>query len=265
MSMPVSRSAIRHLVFDIHGVLLGRTEPAGHLPAAAVMARLRAAGYRIRFLTNASSVTRESIAATLREAGTEAAAADVFTAATTVAHYMRHCDTPRSLFTIGSDALREELLRAGASPIRAAGPADADMVVVSRAPALDRDTLDQLACNRGVRLLATCRDARFPNGERVDIGPGPTVELVESALGRAAHVLGKPNPYALTAVMGIPRGELAATLIIGDSLHQDIALANNAGARSVLLAAPGTAAGNYVTGPCPSRVLHSLDALLEFL
>ncbi|UUZ54253.1 HAD hydrolase-like protein [Massilia sp. H-1] len=102
------------------------------------------------------------------------------------------------------------------------------MVVVSRARLLDRDTLDQLACNRGVRLLATCRDARFPNGERVDIGPGPTVELVESALGRAAHVLGKPNPYALTAVMGIPRGELAATLIIGDSLHQDIALANNA-------------------------------------
>ncbi|UUZ48669.1 HAD hydrolase-like protein [Massilia sp. B-10] len=184
-------------------------------------------GYRIRFLTNASSVTRESIAATLREAGTEAAAADVFTAATTVAHYMRHCDTPRSLFyhRLGCAARRiaarwRQPDPRGRTGGRGHGRRQPRAGCWTATPSTSSPATAGFAC---LRPAAT----RFPNGERVDIGPGPTVELVESALGRAAHVLGKPNPYALTAVMGIPRGELAATLIIGDSLHQDIALANN--------------------------------------
>lgn len=263
MSTPLSRASIRHLVFDIHGVLLGRAEQPGHLAPGVVLAHLRAAGYQIRFLTNSSSVSRGAMAAALESAGIEAAPFEVFTAATTAAHYVRHREPARTLFAVGSDQLREELACA-ASAGRLAGPAEADLVVVSRVSALDPATLAQLAGNRAMRLFATCRDARFPNGERIDIGPGPTVELVENALGRNACVLGKPNPYALGAVMGIAPADMGATLVIGDSLQQDIALANNAGARSVLLAAPG-APGAAWTLQRPDRVVDSIDALLEFL
>lgn len=263
----------RHLVFDIHGVLLGRFEPAGHLPPGAVMARLRAAGYGIRFLTNASSVSRGKMAAILEDAGIEADSSEVFTAATTVAHYLRHGDTPRRLFAIGSDELRDEITRTGGNAIRWVGPDEAEVVVVSRDPTLDRTTLDLLGRNGGIHLIATCRDSRFPNGERIDIGPGPTVELVEHTLGQVAHVLGKPNQYVLTTVMGIASGEMAATLVIGDSLDQDIALANNVGAGSVLLLPPN--AGRSAAAACatqadgafprPDRVIRAIDELLDFL
>lgn len=261
MMSPLSRTGVSHLVFDIHGVLLGRTEPAGNLRPGPVLAHLRSAGYQIRFLTNSSSVSRSAMAAALEDAGIEAGADEVFTAATTLAHYLRHCETPKTLCTIGSEQLREELAHAGNGAIRQAGPDEADMIVVSRDPTLDQATLDRLARNSKVRLLATCRDSRFPNGERIDIGPGPTVERVEAALGRKAHVLGKPNPYALSAVMGITPATMRATLVIGDSREQDIALAANAGARSVLLAAGGDTA----PGPRPDRVVQSIDSLLEFL
>ena len=69
MSQSDLHSRYRYLVFDIHGILLGRTEPAGHLPAVAVMSRLRAAGYGIRFLTNTSSVSRTIMAAALEDVG----------------------------------------------------------------------------------------------------------------------------------------------------------------------------------------------------
>ncbi|MDB5754998.1 MAG: hypothetical protein JWR56_1426 [Massilia sp.] len=260
----------RHLVFDIHGVLLGRSEPAGHLPPGAVLAGLRAAGYGIRFLTNGSSVSRQKMVALLEQAGIEADSSEVFTAATTVAHYLRHGDTPRRLFVIGSDELRDEITRTAGNAIRWVGPAEADVVVVSRAPALDKGTLGLLGSNGGIRLIATCRDSHFPNGNRIDIGPGPTVQLIENLLGQVAHVLGKPNPYVLTAVMGIAPGEMAATLVVGDSLDQDIALANNAGAGSVLMVASDArsaapAPGAQAAFPHPDRMMLALDELLDFL
>lgn len=270
MKARMPNPCFRHLVFDIHGVLLGRSEPAGHLPPGTVLARLRDSGYAIRFLTNASSVSRQKMAAMLEYAGIEADSSEVFTAATTVAHYLRHGDAPQRLFSIGSDELRDEITRTAGAAIRWVGPAEANVVVVSRAPALDQDTLELLGGNAGIRLIATCRDSHFPNGNRIDIGPGPTVHLVEHLLGQVAYVLGKPNPYVLTAVMGIAPGEMAATLVIGDSLGQDIALANNAGAGSVLMvtsdARPAVAAREAQASlPRPDRRMRAIDELLYFL
>lgn len=268
MSHSNFQSRYQYLVFDIHGVLLGRTEPAGHLPAASVMSRLRTAGYGIRFLTNTSSVSRASMAAMLEEVGIVADPSEVFTAATTVAHYLRHVELPQRLFVIGSNELRQEITLVGGAAILWSGPDEADVVVVSRDPSLGQATLEPLCRNEGVRLIATCRDSRFPNGDGLDIGPGPTVELVERTLGKTAHVLGKPNHYVLTAVMGLTSKELAATLVIGDSPDQDIALANQAGASSALLTAPSSAVSMGETdhgAPRPDRVITTLDELLEFL
>jgi arabinose operon protein AraL len=267
MSQSDLHSRYRYLVFDIHGVLLGRTEPAGHLSAVAVMSRLRAAGYGIRFLTNTSSVSRTNMAAVLEDVGIAADPSEVFTAATTVAHYLRHVESPQRLFVIGSDELRQEITRVSGTAIFWSGPDEADVAVVSRDPSLGQAILEPLCRNEGVRLIATCRDSRFPNGDGLDIGPGPTVELVERTLGKTAKVLGKPNHYVLTAVMGLTPKELAATLVIGDSPDQDIALANRAGASSVLLSTPGSAVSRETdnSAPRPDRVIATLDELLEFL
>jgi arabinose operon protein AraL len=258
---------VRNLVFDIHGVLLGRTEPPGHLPAAAVLARLRDRGYRIRFITNTSSVARATMANALMDAGIAATPSDVFTAATTVGTYLRTSPMPRRLFVIGSDELRREITRVGGDAVQWCGPDEADTVVVSRDPGLDRATLDLLRANGNVRLVATCRDARFPNGGRLEQGPGPTVERVEQALGKTAHVLGKPNHYVLSEVMGLTPQDIAETLVIGDSVEQDVMLARNAGARWLLLAGPATAAEPppACDPRCPGRLINALDEMLELL
>jgi ribonucleotide monophosphatase NagD (HAD superfamily) len=130
--------------------------------------------------------------------------------------------------------------------------------VVSRDPGLDAATLEALAQARPELLIATCRDAHFPSARGLQVGPGPTVERVERALGRTSFVVGKPNPYVLGAVMGIPPAGLASTLVVGDSVEQDVALGRNAGAISVLLADPVPPHPAVI----PDHAIRSLDELL---
>lgn len=257
-------AAVRTLVFDVHGVLLGRTEPAGHLGPDAVLARLRDRGHRIRFVTNSSSVSRAAMAGALADAGIAAAPSEVYTTATTVGTYLKAGPAPRDVFVIGSDQLRAEITRVAGDAVRWAGPDEADTVVVSRSPDLDESTLDALRGNTAVRLVATCRDARFSDGGRMVAGPGPTVERVERALGKTATVLGKPNHYVLSDVMRLTARDLADTVVIGDSVEQDVKLARNAGTGWLLLADPATTAEPPPDGP-PGRLINALDEMLEWV
>lgn len=244
------------VIFDIHGVLLGRTEPPGHRPAGEIVDGLRRAGYPVRFLTNGSSNPRAALCAQLAQAGIEAEAAEVFTAAHSAAHYLRRrgdAGEVRRVWVIGSPALREEIrCGCGRAVEWAAVPEEADTVVVSRDPSLTDDLLARLANVASLDLIATCRDRQFPAGAGLETGPGPTVVRVEQALRRSAHVVGKPNPYVLTQVMGLGAELLPYTVVVGDSPEQDIALARRAGARSVLLAGPGPGSSPSA-GAAPAR------------
>ena len=252
------------LVFDIHGVLLGRREPAGHRPAGEVLARLRSAGYTMAFVTNGSSVTQEQLAAKLQAAGVQAEPDQIVTAAMVMAERVARLPGPRRLFAIGSDALREQVSRRLQSRAHWVAPEEADTVLVSRDPALCEDTLERLRRARAPLLLATCRDARFPSESCIDIGPGPTVDRVEAALGLPVQVVGKPDPFVLTQVLGIAPAQLRHTVVVGDSPEQDVALARRARARSVLLMAPGA---KVPTGPetRPDHAITALDALWSVL
>jgi arabinose operon protein AraL len=253
------------LVFDIHGVLLGRSEPAGHENAGTVLAALRRAGHPLRFLTNSSSLPRSMLADQLACAGVETRVEEIYTAAITVAHYLRASSGGRRLYLIGSDSLRTEIDSACGSSIQWVGPEKADTLIVGRAPSLDPDLLACLARVPDLRVIATSRDAHFPDGARLAVGPGATVSKVEQALGRLAWVIGKPNPYALTEVMGLDARQLANTVVVGDSLAQDIALCANSNAHSVLVhnddAPPDTAGSPWK----PDHSIHALDQLFSIL
>lgn len=225
----------KHLVFDIHGVLVGRTEPPGHARAGEVIERLRARGHRLYFLTNASSALPSEISAVLGRAGILAHEAEIYTAAMAVARFLCASGGSYRLQVIGSPALRWVLESHCPGRVSLAGSGAADTLVVSRSHDLDDEVLERLAARPPARFLATSRDMQFRDQDGVAVGPGVTVSRVERALGRPAQVLGKPNPAVLTDLLGIPAGELRSTLVVGDSIEQDVALARGAGAQALLL------------------------------
>lgn len=186
----------------------------------------------------------------------------------TIAHYLRASSKRHRLFAIGSTELRNEITHTCGDYVQWVAPSDAETVIVSRDPALDNAMLDCLASGGDMRVIATCRDQYFPNYNSIEMGPGPTIDRVEKALGRTAYVLGKPNPYVLTAVMGIPASEMSSTLIIGDSIEQDIALSQNAGAVSALLTSTSPTKitnTSSISSPKPDYIIQAIDELLTLL
>src|SRR5205809_1360798 len=130
------------LVFDIHGVLMGRREPVGHRPPGEVIGALRAAGYPMRFLTNSSSVSRHAFAGQLAAEQVEVMADEIYTAAIVVSHYLLSSRSPSRLYVIGSPVLRDEIATMCGNRVVWVPPEEADTVVVSRDPLLTDEVLE---------------------------------------------------------------------------------------------------------------------------
>jgi len=249
----------KYFVIDIHGVLIGRDRAPSDISAGEVVMKLRKTGSAIRFLTNSSSVSRAAVVEQLLCAGVAAHNEEVFTTAITTGFYLRGTGVKHRLYVIGSPNLRLEIANICGTQIEWVDPEEAATVIVSRDPRLTEETLGRLGKTPEVFLIATCRDPHFPTRNGVAVGSGPTVERVERALGKTAFVIGKPNPYVLTAVMGIPAEDLGATLVVGDSLAQDVALGRNSGCDTALITTAGT---QLAEQPKPDYIIHTFGELL---
>jgi HAD superfamily hydrolase (TIGR01450 family) len=99
----------------------------------------------------------------------------------------------------------------------------AEVVVVAGTEQFDYDDLRNasLAARRGADLLATARDPTYPQPDGPWPGTGAILAAVETASGRTAEIVGKPEPQLfLTAMDRLGEGR---TLVVGDRLDTDIA------------------------------------------
>src|SRR6266536_846465 len=115
----------------------------------------RRRGKHVLFLTNDPRNSREEYAAKLRDLGLEVDSSEVLTAgAATAAHIARHGETSnRSVFVIGTPALKAELMAVGLAVIEGEDGGWADFVVVGGHGGFDYTELRiaSQAARRGAR------------------------------------------------------------------------------------------------------------------
>jgi 4-nitrophenyl phosphatase len=229
---------VRNIVFDHHGVLSGPRLAEGASPAAVIRA-LSARGYQPWFVTNSSTLGPPRLAAVLRELSIDADPARCACAGTALAHVLRDEYASSRVLLIGQEGFRDEVSRVCGSCIAwtFAGD-DADVVIVGRAPALGGADIEQAAraARRGAPLLAASLDRQFFDGVTVAPGPYDTVMAIARAMDRKPRVVGKPDAFVLTRVLGLAPEDLARTLVVGDEPELDVAFGRRAGARTALLA-----------------------------
>jgi HAD superfamily hydrolase (TIGR01458 family) len=245
------------VLLDIGGVVhVGERVLPGAVEA---IARLRAAGVAIRFLTNSTRSPHRRILATLRGMGVEVATEELFTPAM---------------------AARRMLEREGLGPHLLVHPALAedfadiqpgeDAVVIGDAG----DAFTYAALNAAYRLLdggaaflalANNRSFRDADGG-LSLDTGPFVAALSFASGREPEVLGKPAPAFFRmalAAMGCDPGEAA---MIGDDAEADVGGALACGIAGVLVRT-----GKYVPGaeagiaPPPNAVVDDLAVAVDWI
>ena len=228
---------------------------------------LQEMGKRVVFLTNDPRSSREEYATKLRRLGLEVEASDILTSgAATAASIGRHEETSgRAAFVIGTPALKAEVRAVGLEVVEGEPGARADVVVVG---GHDRFGYDELriatqALRRGAAFYGTGRDATFPMPDGPWPAAGAILAAVETAAGRPARVIGKPEPDMFRVALELVGGDARRAVVVGDRLDSDIAGGHRAGLATVLvLTGSSTEAEAAVASPAPDFVVPDLEGLL---
>ncbi len=246
-------------LFDLDGVLYRGADPVPR--AAEALARLRALGKRVAFVTNNSAGTPETVAGKLHDVGVVAEVAEVETSALATADLLATRGVGTA-FVVGEEGILEALADAGIEVHRGA-VSTVDVVVVGFDRGANYEKL-RTACvlvEGGAALMATNADASFPAADgRAWPGAGALLAAIETTTGVRADVVGKPNAPILEAALVRAGG--GTPLLIGDRLDTDIAGAQALGWDSLLvltgIASRADLAGSAFT---PTHVGEDLQAL----
>lgn len=244
----------RAVLIDLAGVLhVGDQAIPG---AVAALARLRATGIPIRFLTNTTRSPRQALVALLQGLGFTVAADEIQTAVRAAAqrvhqlglkpHYLVHPDIMGEL-----------------------GPshADPDVVVLGDAgPHFTFDALNQAfrLIMAGLPLIAMARNRYFQERDGLTMDLGAFVAALEYASGCVADVVGKPAaPFFLGALAELGVAPHDAVLI-GDDLRDDIGGAQAVHIPGILVrTGKFRPADEQQTQICPALIVDDFSAAVE--
>ena len=257
----VTSSRMEAVLLDIDGVLTVSWRP---LPGAVdAVTRLRAAGLKLAFVTNTTSRTRASIAATLAEAGFPIETGDVLTAPAVAAEYLGRRFPGARCLLLNSGDIRADL--PGVTLVDDAP----DLVLVGGAgPEFGYAALNAVFghLQNGARLLALHRNLYWRTDEGLCLDTGAFLAGLEQACGRRADVIGKPSAAFFETALARLGAEPSRALMAGDDVEADVLAAQRAGLTGVLVKT-----GKYLpravreASGTPDHVLDSVADLPAFL
>lgn len=242
-------------VFDLDGVVWLAGRPIPGSPEA--VARLRAAGHGVAFVTNNSGPTVAEHVATLAKAGVEAAGGEIVTSAQAAAAMV---DATTRVAVVGDEGITEALGERGITPV--ATTEDPAVVIVGRTLDLDYDRLAAAAAaiRAGARFVATNTDSTFPAGGALLPGAGALVAFLATAAGRQPEVAGKPHQ----PIADLVRDRYGAVdIVVGDRPDTDGRFARLAGARFGLVLTGVTGREDLPVDPEPDLVADDLAGLVQ--
>ena len=235
------------MVFDVDGTLLLADEAVAGAPEA--VDAVRADGYKVLFLTNASGRTVSDIVGALLAAGVSADGAAVYSSASSTAAWLVHAGVTHA-WVIGAPALRAELKAVGVHATDDDATVQAVVVGLDRSLGIEDQkrllpaSLAARVRRRECMLVGCNRDLTYPGqGGVPQAGCGRVLTLVEAQCGRRADVVvGKPQATMLMSAVRDHGLKPEEVLVVGDSWTSDIEMARRCGCAWAYVPACGSSA-----------------------
>jgi HAD superfamily hydrolase (TIGR01458 family) len=224
-------AGVEGVLLDVDGVL---TVSWRGLPGAAeAVGMLREREVPFLLATNATSMSRSELAATLVRTGIEVTAADIVTASVVAGEYLRRHHAGARVFQVGGRPARSDL-----GDVRFADEGEADVVLMAGA---DEDfTWERLdhafrLLLGGAALVAMHRNVSWTTDRGPTLDSGPFVAGLEAAAGVEASVTGKPSPAFFESCVDLLGLDPSRAAMVGDDLASDVLAAQACGLTGVLV------------------------------
>jgi NagD protein len=213
------------------------------------------------FLTNNSSYTGLDVVVKLRKFGIDTSVEHVYTSALATAEFVRTQRPNGTAYVIGEGGLLNALNDVNYAISRESP----DYVIVGEGRVLNYEMVEAAhrMIARGAQLISTNADTWCPTDAGPRPGCGAIVALLESATGRKAYHVGKPNPFMMRAArkeLGLRTDEV---IMVGDTMETDIRGASDLGFQSILVLTGSSTRESLREFPfSPTRVVESIAELV---
>ncbi len=243
-------SGVRGLLIDWDGVLVAAGRPVPG--AAAALATLERAGVPYRIATNTTLLSRRDLAGRSAALGFTIPPERFVTAASAAAAYCARRFPGRPIVVVGTPGAKSEFAGQPLVPVEAAddpAAAPAAVVVGDSPDDITYANLNRIfrAARAGAAFVAMHRNSWWVTEAGPTLDSGAVVAGLEYALGRRATVVGKPAraffgeaARGLVAELGAGEGshrrpDRGALAMVGDDVWSDVAAAQRAGLRGILV------------------------------
>ena len=214
------------------------------------------------FLTNNSERSPRDLVAKLDHLGLRVSWKNFYTAAHCTADFLIRQRPKSSAFVIGEGGLLIALQEAGI----AFDSIKPDYVVVGEGRLFNFELTEKAMrlIEKGSRLIATNPDTWCPTDSGPRPGTGALAAFLESATGKKAYYLGKPNPFMFLMARNRLGLHTSETIMIGDTMETDIRGAVELGMQAYLVLTGSTTRQTLENYPySPTQVVDSIEALIE--
>jgi HAD superfamily hydrolase (TIGR01458 family) len=250
---------IRGVLLDLAGVIYDGNHA---LPGAIdAVARLHQAGLRLRFVTNTTRSTKQTLLTRLAKLGLDISESELFTPGQAARDWLTAHDSSPVL--VVHPNLGQEFDGLPAREKRA-------VVVGDAGDAFDYTHLNRAfrALIDGAELIALAKNRTFKDEDgSLSLDAGAFVTALEYASGKTATVLGKPSPDFFAAALSSMDCPLEDVVMVGDDAEADVAGALRAGLAEALL----VRTGKYREGdetrfePPPTATVADLAAAADWI
>ena len=232
------------------------------LPGALeTLTRLRARKIPIRFVTNTTTTTRGEMARRMLSMGFDVDASEFVTTAAAAASLLRAAGIERVRLVI-SPSIQGEFEGLSTRPPHQA------IVIGDIGRAWNYDLMSELfrQIMDGAEIVALHKGRYWQVDDGLALDIGAFVAGLEHATGKAAAVVGKPSPamfYSALTDLGLEADDV---VMVGDDIYNDVAGAQSAGIRGVLVKT-----GKYreelvaASGVTPDLVVEEIGDLARVL
>lgn len=262
----MTRSGLRRFdayIFDLDGTIYVDDEL---IPGAEeTIARLRADGARVAFVTNNPLHPAAEYAERLTRLGIPVDPAEIVTSIDALLRYLGRAHPGRTVLPIAEAEVCRRLTEAGFALTD--DPRATDVVVVSFDRTFDYAKLlagYRAVRERGAAIVATNPDPFCPTRDGGLPDCAAMLAALEACTGaRAEAVVGKPSRHMVAAVLERLDVAPEATAVVGDRPATDVAMGQSIGATGILVLSGATSAAEAAAGPVrPDHTLASIRDLI---
>lgn len=224
--------AARAFIFDMDGVLYRGTHA---LPGVQdLFTAIERHGAQFVLATNNSMASPEEYTTRLAGMGITAATDKIQTSGTATRDYLlERLPKGAPVYVVGMPGLRQQIHEVGgfavAEPVEGGNGTAAVVVGLDQQFTYDKLKAAFFAIRGGALFIATNVDSTLPTETGFVPGAGTIVAAIQTAVGQAPVVIGKPSPEVLIQAAHELDATPDQTVMIGDRLDTDILAGNRAG------------------------------------